>query len=115
MAARTSCRGSSRRSGGISRTRGRRGAGGTITSRGGDDVWVSWPSQRHRSILVDAVVGHPGGSVGVCAAVAGDTMKVAVLGASGLIGRALVEQLNRDGHRVTAVSRKPLDEWGYRP
>lgn len=42
-------------------------------------------------------------------------MKVAVLGASGLIGRALVEQLNRDGHRVTAVSRKPLDEWGYRP
>ena len=42
-------------------------------------------------------------------------MKVAVLGASGLIGRALVEYLVRDGHRVTAVARKPVDEWGYRP
>lgn len=42
-------------------------------------------------------------------------MKVAVLGASGLIGRALVEQLNRDGHEVTAVARKPVSEWGYHP
>lgn len=47
------------------------------------------------------------GSDGVRAAagVGGNDMKVAVVGATGLIGRRLVDALRRDGHAVIAVSR----------
>lgn len=47
-------------------------------------------------------------------------MDIAITGASGLIGRALATDLQRDGHRVVAVSRNPaalrgLDALGWDP
>ncbi|HET6168318.1 MAG TPA: NAD(P)H-binding protein [Marmoricola sp.] len=41
-------------------------------------------------------------------------MKIAVYGATGAIGRAIVEEARGRGHEVTGLSRRPSDEAGHR-
>ena len=38
-------------------------------------------------------------------------MKVAVAGAGGFIAGHLIRQLAKEGHEITAVDIKPLDDW----